>query len=217
MNFLLKLIFLWRKPKIIIVTGNNRETTVEAIFCLLNQNFKVARFQEKVGDIFNIIKNEILIVGDSLTESPVIESIKFLARKSQLPLLVVNQFGDSLPSKDTSQSKKIAKILPAQAFLIRNFDDETLEGLKENTNLQEVTFGFQEGADFQISDIKLNSGTNFKINHKGNIVPIWLGKPIGKEQIYSTLAAAAVGTILGLNLVEISSALKNYNPVLEKM
>jgi len=94
--------------------------------------------------------------------------------------------------------------------LILNFDDETVRELKTETIAHPLTFGFQEEADFRASDIKLNSGTNFKINYKGNIVPIWLEKLFGKEQIYSTLSAVSVGVIFNLNLVEISQALKDY-------
>lgn len=228
MNIFEKLIFLCKKPKTIIVTGNSRETTAEAIFCLLSQNFKVKKFREELPDILSIYKKEILILSSDLTKSTPVEKFKFLVRKSQLPILVITRVGD-IPAdkdffagdkKDTIQSRKLAKILPAQGYLILNFDDETVREIRGETNLKEITFGFQEGADFRASDIKLNSGTNFKINYKGNIVPIWLAPlpnlsvGVGKEQIYSALSAAAVGTILGLNLVEISNALKNYNPIL---
>ncbi|GAI57101.1 unnamed protein product, partial [marine sediment metagenome] len=120
-------------------------------------------------------------------------------------------------------------------FLILNFDDETAREIKTETIAHSLTFGFQEGADFQASDIKyqtsegseggkegkaifdLNTGVNFKINYKGNIVPVWLEKLFGKEQIYSALAAVGVGVIFDLNLVEISQALKNYQGLLGKM
>lgn len=234
LNLLRKIIFFWKKPKIIIVTGNGRETTAEAIFCLLNQNFKVAKFQERAPDILSICKKEILIFESDLKKNRTAKDFKFLVKKSQLPILVITQFGDIPPvapsgeprpqsgrdkdffagdKKDIIQSRKLAKILPAQGYLILNFDDETVREIGEETDLKGITFGFQEGADFRATDINLNSGTNFKINYKGNIVPVWLETLFGKEQIYSALAAAAVGTVLGFNLVEISSSLKNYNPL----
>jgi UDP-N-acetylmuramyl pentapeptide synthase len=44
-------------------------------------------------------------------------------------------------------------------------------------------------------------------------VPIWLKNLFGKENIYAALAAAMVGEILGINLVEISNGLKEYKGV----
>ena len=112
----------------------------------------------------------------------------------------------------TIEIRKLAKIIPTQGYLVLNFDDETVRGIKNETNLKAkaITFGFQEGADFQATDIKLNTGTNFKLNYQGNVVPIWLEGVFNKEQIYSALAAASVGVIFNLNLVEISQALENY-------
>lgn len=203
-----KLKFLLKKPKVIIVTGEGKSCAKEAIFQVLREHFKVGQ--------------EILIFETDLTDS---EKFKFLVSKSSLPILVVTHLGEISPDVDffagprekANPIKELAKILPTQGYLVLNFDDETAREIKDETNLKELTFGFQQGADFQVSDIKLNTGTNFKINYKGNIVPVWLEKLFGKEQIYSALSAAVVGTIFDLNLVKISQALKNYYSLPGKM
>ena len=79
-----------------------------------------------------------------------------------------------------------------------------------DADFKKYTFGFQEEADFRASDIKINGGLNFKINYKGNTVPVWLEVPFNKEHVYAALATAAAGEVLDLNLVEISEALKDY-------
>lgn len=240
-----KIIFLFKKPKVIIVTGKNRRVAAEAIFYLLKNFFRVERLSEKFPSIIDIYKKEILILESDLRESTSVKKFKFLVEKSQLPILVIAHFGDVLPAahsgesrpqsgrdKETAQFKKIIKNLPSHGQLIFNFDNKAVKKLKEEANLRTTSFGFQEGADFQASDINLNSHINFKINYKGNIVPVWLplpnpahnlwagleglgsGSDLGmvddKEKIYSALIAIAVGTILKLNLVEISNIFKNY-------
>ncbi len=210
-SFLLKLKFLLRRPKVIIVAGEGRSCAKEAIYQVLKPYFK--------------IDNEVFIFETKLKDSSEIEKFNFLIKNSSLPILVVTQVGDIPVDKDffagerkkTIEVRKLAKFLSAFGYLILNFDDETVREIKAETNLREITFGFQEGADFRATDIKLNSGTNFKINYKGNIVPVWLEKLFGKEQIYSALAAAVCGTIFDLNLVEISQALKNYYSLPGKM
>lgn len=212
MNIFEKIKFLLKKPKLIVVTGNGRFCAKEAIFQVLNKYFKIGK--------------EILIFETDLEKE---KKFKFLIKHSSLPLLVVTHIGDIPFDKDyfagekeeTGSIQKLAKLLPSYGYLILNFDDETIREIKDynppTALSHKLTFGFQEGADFQATDINLNSGTNFKINYEGNVVPIWLEKLFGKEQIYSALAAAAVGTILGLNLIEISQALKNYHSLPGKM
>ena len=211
MDFLSKIKFLLKKPKVIIVTGEGRGCAREAIFQVLKPYFEIGK--------------NILLFETDLTDYPNREKFKFLVRNSPLPILVVTQVGDIPPDKNffagekekTVEIRKLAKSLPPYGYLILNFDDETVREIKAETNLKEITFGFQEGADFQATDIKLNTGTNFKINYKGNTVPLWLEKLFGKEQIYSALAGAVCGTIFDLNLVEISQALKNYHSLPGKM
>ena len=211
MNILEKIKFLLRKPKVIIVTGEGRVGAKEAILLVLKQHFK--------------INDEILIFETDFSKHNQIKEFYFLIKNSSLPVLVVTQVGDISPEKDffagekekTIEIRKLAKLLPTYSYLILNFDDETVREIKDETNLNEITFGFGQRADFRASDIKLNSGTNFKLNFEGKVVPIWLEKLFGKEQIYSALAACAVGTIFGLNLIKISQALKDYHPGQENL
>ncbi len=224
-----KIKFLFKKPKVVIVTGNGATCAKEAIFQVLKQHFKIGK--------------EILLFEGDLTEPGNLREFKFLIKKSSLPILVVTHLSNPPPEKnfwasEREKAKKIrelAKTLPVQGYLILNFDDETVREIKNETNLKEFTFGFQEGADFRATDIKyqasggseggkegkalfdLDTGVNFKVSYKGNIVPVWLEKLFSKEQIYAALSAVSVGTIFDLNLVETSQALKSYKSLPGKM
>ena len=93
-------------------------------------------------------------------------------------------------------------------FLILNSDDNSLEDKIGKPEAEILTFGFEEEADFRVTDVRENNDTNFKINHKGNIIPVWLKGLFSKEQIYSVLAASAVSEILGINLIKVSEIFK---------
>ncbi|MBZ9572143.1 hypothetical protein KJA15_02340 [Patescibacteria group bacterium] len=242
-NLLSKIIFYFQKPQVIIVTGKGCSCAAEAIYQILRKSFSATAFGKgrKVKKIiddklpFNPGKNEILIFETKIKKT---KTLKFLVKNSKRPILVVTHIGEIPPGqdynppttlppsagpffagekKDTEEIVKLAKILPSQGHLVLNFDDETARGIKDLTNLDALTFGFQEGADVLATDIKLNTGTNFKLNYQGKVVPIWLDYLFGKEQIYSALSAISVGIILNLNLVEISQALKNYKSLPGKM
>ncbi len=191
-----------------MVTGQGRKTAVEAVFDVLKQYFKVG---------------EDILIFESTDEE--IKRFEFFLRKSPKASVIVTNVGDIPFDRDyfggekekIKNTLKLVETLPAQTNLILNFDDETVREIDDLTNLNTLTFGFQLGADFKASDVKFNGGTNFKVNYKGNVVPVWLEKIFGKEQIYSALCATAVATVLGLNLVETSQSLKNYHSLPGKM
>lgn len=214
-NFLSKINFSIRKPKIIIVTGNSKNFATEFIFQVLKNQTKIRKITEDKLPL-NFDKNEVLLLASDLKTSESLNVSKFLLKNSSLPILLATNIGIIPVDKDffagerenTAAIRELAKNLPAFGYLILNFDDEAVREIKKETNLKELTFGFQEGADFRASDINVNNGINFKLIFQGNTVPIWLDKSFDKEQIYSALAAICIGTIFNLNLVEISQILK---------
>lgn len=197
-NIIKKFFFLIKKPSVIIIVGKGRVCAKEAIS--------------------KVLKSDALIFDSDLSKPKEIEKFSFLLRKSRLPILVVTHFGEIPPDKiffaagkeETLKIRKLAKVLPSYGFLILNFDDETLREIKNETKAHFLTYGFQERADFRVSDVNSNpEGTNFKINYQGNIIPFWLKDSFSKEKIYSVLAAVCVGAVKEINLVEISQILRN--------
>jgi len=60
-------------------------------------------------------------------------------------------------------------------------------------------------------DQKSSTGSaSFKITYNDSFVPVRLGDSLSKSQAFSAAAAAAVGLIFGMNLVNISDALLSY-------
>ncbi len=206
-NFLTKFIFLLRKPKVIIVTGEARVSITKAIYQVLRPHFKIEKLVDKTPNILSVFKKEVFLIETGLKSSRFSKKLNYWIKLSQLPILIVSRIDDR-----TKEAQELAKMIPVYGFLILNFDDERIREINNIKSLKTLTFGFQEGADFKASDIHINTGINFKINYKGNIIPVWLKKTStsGGEQIYSALAANSVGIIFGLNFIEISEALKNY-------
>ncbi|MBZ9577856.1 hypothetical protein KJA13_02355 [Patescibacteria group bacterium] len=211
MSIFKKLIFIFKRPSVILITGKGRSCATQAISKALKSYTE---------------KGKIKIFESDLSEPKEIEKFSFLLKRSQLPILVVTHIGDIPADKDffagdreeTLQIRKLAKILPDRAFLILNFDDETVREIENESLAHSLTYGFQKRADFRVSDINLNlTGTNFKMNYEENIVPFWLKNLFGKEQIYSALTAICLGVVKNINLVEISQALGTYESLPGKM
>ncbi len=159
----------------------------------------------------------------------IFKKIKFLWQKPKVVVVINNDrelikkfigriLGSSFKiDKEVLFSDNIKKIdLSTIEYLILNIDDVRVKKFKEEALTRILTFGFQESADFRASDIQ---ETSFKINYKGNIVPVWLEKHFNEEQICAVLVAISIGVVSGLNLVEISQALgsrQNINSFLQE-
>ncbi len=174
-----KLLFFVKRPCVVLVVGKGRSFAFETIS--------------------KILKDKNVLILSS-------ETSDFFLKKSKLPILVIT---DSDDEKEISNIKRLAKIIPAQGFLVLNFDKDQIRDIKNISIAQCLTYGFYKKADLQISDLNISpDGTNFKVNYQGNIVPFWFKESLEKKHIYSILSGIAVGIIHDINLVGISQSLK---------
>lgn len=124
--------------------------------------------------------------------------------------------------KIIKEKETIVTQLGKNGFAVLNGDDENILPIREKLKCSFLTYGF--GKDVAVKAIELDisnsiisgkktslKGINFKIQYNGAVVPVFLPHVIGRQHIYAALAAAAVSLANGLNLVEISENLKQYN------
>jgi UDP-N-acetylmuramoyl-tripeptide--D-alanyl-D-alanine ligase len=111
--------------------------------------------------------------------------------------------------------------LPTSGLAVLNYDSELARQGVALSRCPVTTYGRAEGADIAIQEIHFNFlqdfssasknlGLNFKLNHKGSIVPVSLFGAMSYPVAYACAAAAAVGLYYGLNLVEIALALRVF-------
>jgi hypothetical protein len=131
------------------------------------------------------------------------EEIKAMIQRSSLFVAVLNRAGIS-----SEKIKSLIEVMEGKGFLLVSSEQGTIGELEESDSINSLSFGFQPGSDFYASDVKINGGINFKMNHSGKSVPIWLEKEKWEGKLDSVLASVALATVFGLNLVEISEALK---------
>lgn len=126
------------------------------------------------------------------------------------------------PEAVAKEKARLIEQLPAVGFAVLNADDKTLIGFKEQTRAHLMTFGFEKGADVQITGFEnrfdgKTGGIFFKLEHAGSFVPVRLNGVFGRSQAYAAAAGACVGLIFGMNLVKISEALGDYEPPPQRM
>ena len=119
------------------------------------------------------------------------------------------------------EKAKLIQALPINGQAVLNADDEVILEIKNKTKAKIITFGFYDNADIKISNYELRlknieegnsipEGVSFKLEYQGKIMPIRLNNCFGKPQVYAAAAAAGVGIIFNINLVEIAEALLDY-------
>jgi len=217
MNFFKKLILYLKKPKIIIVATDKNKSPAKVIFEVLKLRFKIQKLYEKIPDILSLVNMEIFIIETDFKNEEFLNEIRILLKNSQLPILVIThietflaQENFSVESKKIENIKTIAQKIPPYGSLILNFDEKIIYEIDKITNLKSFSFGFSERADFMASDLNEDKeGTSFKLNYKGNSVPVWLNKVSGKDEIYNVLSAICIGMLFGFNIIEMSDSIKN--------
>jgi len=157
--------------------------------------------------------------------------IKYLANFLDPEVGVVTAIGIShleffQSKKNISREKSfLVRTLKKGGLAVLNFDDEEVRAMAEDIKAEKIFFGFSDAAQVHASDIFFGygkskdslggdineiKGISFKLSYEGTTLPVRLLRSVGRPQIYAVLAAAAVGIHFGMNLLEISDALKNF-------
>ena len=112
----------------------------------------------------------------------------------------------------------LVSALKHDGTLILNSDDEDVFAFKNKTTNKIITYGLEGNTEVRATNYSIYSneetgeplGVCFKVEYVGNCLPVKLAGTLGSNNIYSSLAALAVGISLGLNLVEATENLSNH-------
>lgn len=113
---------------------------------------------------------------------------------------------------------RLISSLPKDGFAILNADDPRAFRMAEKTKAVILSYGFSSHASVRADNVLFqesegNLGSSFKLNYDGKTIPVRLPHVIARHHISDALAGAAVGIALGMNLVEIASALEALKPL----
>jgi len=155
--------------------------------------------------------------------------IKYLVNIARPKIGIITGVGElpvhvefySGPDQVAKEKSELVKSLPGDGLAILNHDDEVVYDMKDVTKTKVITFGFEDNAEISASDLRyffensdskeVRAGLSFKVSNKKSTVPFRLNNALGRPQVYSVLAATAVGLYFGMNLVEISQTLENFD------
>ncbi len=203
MNILFKLLFCFKKPKLAIVFGDGSSEIVSLIFDALKKDIKSEKLNLSGRKYFlKILKSEMIIVKGDFNNGKELNEINFLIKKCSFLVLVLS--GDFI-GKDIKEARNLLKAAERKSFLVA--ESHLVQRIEINER-RKYGVGFEKKSDICVSDLNVDQTTNFKINHKGNIVPFWFDKNLKKKEIIFISLAVGGAMVAGLNLVQISRNLK---------
>ena len=122
------------------------------------------------------------------------------------------------PEELISEKRKLAECLNGNNWAILNIDDKAIASFRKNIKAQIISYGFSGSADLVASNYKMDGeGIVFKINYRGNVVPVRLDKFFGRHNVYTVLAAVGAGLAGGINLVKSVEAISKMKPLLGRI
>lgn len=108
--------------------------------------------------------------------------------------------------------KQLSKLSTA----IVNVDEPLVAPILAQPKFRVFTVGIDAPADLTVVAIEYTlengGGMRFKFRYQGSLVPCFLPGTIGRPVVYTALFATAVGILYEMNLVDITMALRQYQP-----
>lgn len=147
-------------------------------------------------------------------------------------IVVVTRFPDvpvhveHFPTPDDviAEKRNLVRALKENGVLIVNHDDAKTRSEIVREGQKKIMYGLEYGADVQATDCAIQykddsvpQGMQCRVTLQGRSVPVMLPDVVGEASVYAALAALAVGNELGVNLVWLIEALKNYTPAPGRM
>jgi len=121
-------------------------------------------------------------------------------------------------NKLQKEKAKLIENVMKEGWSIVNYDDPETRKMMDVSKARVISYGFEDFAKLKASNLiffygdesENIEGISFKLSYEGGSVPVHIPNALGKGMVYSALAGVAVGLGYGMNLVEISEALKEY-------
>jgi len=218
---------------IVGITGSNGKTTTKNMtssilserFCVLSPE---KSFNNQIGvpaTLLQLNNQHDVAVLELGTNMP--GEIKRLTQIARPNIGVITNIGathlEKLKSiKGVAEEK--GDLLKDVEFAVLNADDDYFDRLAEKVNGQIVAFGVKRKIknttyNISASDISLTDDNRPKFNLFFDEISVCEIKLpcLGEYNVYNSLAAAAVGKIMGLNSEEIKVGLENYKPAEMRM
>jgi len=171
---------------------------------------------DRPGDLTKLVEiakpsvSVVTNVGESHLEF--FTDVAAIAQEKATIVRALDPSGTAVLNVDNSWTRDMQKLHPGKTITFGIEQEADVRGIEITATDQLPGAVVLDQTMQRLKGLNVPLGTAFKISHAGKTVPVRLPRVLGNQQVYSALAAAAVGIAYGMNLVEISEALLQYVP-----
>lgn len=208
------------------ITGSvGKTSTKEFIAGVLSQEFTVLKtegnFNNEVGLPLTILKirkeHEVAVIEMGISEFGEMHRLSKIARPD---ICVITNIGqchlENLKSRDGILKAKteIFDYMNESGYVVLNGDDDKLSTIKNINGITPVFFGLKKDNNVYADNIVNRGllGSEALMHIEGGSYPVNVTLP-GEHMVYNALAAATVGRILGMDIVNVQQGIEKVQPV----
>lgn len=218
----------WRNqfslPVIALTGSNGKTTTKEMTSSILAHKFSVLKtegnFNNLIGLPLTLLKlspeHEVAVLEMGMNAFGEIRRLREIAHPQISAILNIGQAHlEKLGGlEEVARAKgELWEELSAEDWIVVNLDDPRVTALAAAQNCLKKTYSIHKQADVQAENIhyRPEEGIEFvlKIGRQKELVQM---RVYGRHNVPNALAAAALASILGMNLGEIVGGLKSFHP-----
>ncbi len=213
----------FRIPFIGITGSVGKTSTKEMVACVLAERYNVLKnegnLNNEIGVPLTIFRlepeHEVAVVEMGMSGFGEIRALTNIVRPR---VGIITNIGishiEKLGSRQNILKAKLELLegLQSDGLLILNGDDVMLSGAKELLNCRTVSYGLEEGVDYQAYNIRSRGeyGVDFNVMVQGAEYSVQLPAP-GVHNVYNALAAIAAGHELGVPMRDLQAGVSHFS------
>ncbi|TAN43259.1 MAG: UDP-N-acetylmuramoyl-tripeptide--D-alanyl-D-alanine ligase [Nitrospirae bacterium] len=211
-------------PVIGVVGSNGKTTTKELTVSVLGMKMKVLKTEGNLNNHIGMplcmtnlgpdIDSMVLEMGTN-RPGDVAELCSIAAPDTAVITNIGYEHLEGFGSIEKVRESELEVLCCAKRAIVNADDGFLMDGVKARFNGEIISFGIgrKSGADVFAEDIiYTDAGAAFTLCTKGGCLPVESRLP-GLFNIYNSLAAAAAGTVLGLDMADIRTGLEAFEGV----
>jgi UDP-N-acetylmuramoyl-tripeptide--D-alanyl-D-alanine ligase len=212
--------------QVVAVTGTNgKSTTKEMIASIIETKYKMLKTQGNLNNHIGLPltllarkpEHEVGILEMGMSAAGEIKRLAEIARPDIgiITNISAGHLGRLKTVKDVQAAKgELFESLHKEGTAIVNADDPLVIELAKSLSIKKITYGIEQSADVQASNIQNQGSLGFTFTAKIFNQTIFVNlSQIGYCNIYNALAALATGHSLGISGKDMNRGLENYQQI----